>query len=526
MSFAHSDHAVFDEVIAALSRPAIYPHAADKLRFIQTHISYVFLAGAFAYKVKKPVCFEFVDFSTIEKRRHFCEEELRLNRVYAPEIYLDVLPVRRNSAGAYTLGGSEGDGPAVEYALQMRRFDETLLDVHLRDGLTQPHAEFIGQELARLHAAAHTDAQVAAFGGAARMRAIADENFAIARRFLGDTESRADAERKEQFADRLFGQWGVLLDARRDEGMVRECHGDLYLSNICVLRERGGEVLRFFDRIEFNDQFKNIDVMYDLAFLLMDLRFRKRADLGAVVLNTYLEHSGDYRGAVLRPLFELMRANIRGAVLSLKTAEPEVAADDREKARTDARAYFKLAAAYATPPKGKLILTCGVSGSGKTTVARAIAPRLNAVHIRADALRKHLAGVPIDKRGGEDLYTPEHTARTYAELIDIGAQLAAQGDTVILDATFANRTHREQAYAAAAQHDVPVHIIHCRADLATAKARLKTRPPDVSDATADVIEAQVRAFDGLTHDEQARTIEWGPGDSKDWVTLEKKLKEA
>ncbi|MEX2016685.1 MAG: AAA family ATPase, partial [Candidatus Hydrogenedentales bacterium] len=419
------------DLIACMGGAGFYPHPAGAgVEVIQTHISYVFLAGDYAYKVKKPVRFEFLDFSTLDKRRHYCEEELRLNRLYAPELYLDVLPIRQNAAGEFILGGSDAGATIVEYTLQMRRFAETLLDVHQRGGLTHDHASAIGRELARLHACAHTDAHVASFGGAIRMRAIAEENFRIARRFIGDTESDADAALKERFTASLFARWGDVLDARRDGGRVRECHGDLYLSNICVLRdangESGGDALRFFDRIEFNDQFKNIDVMYDLAFLLMDLRFRGRTDLAAIVLNTYLEQSGDYRGALLRPLFELIRANIRGAMLSLKSAEPEVSADDRVNAREEARAYFQLAVGYATPPRGKLILMCGISGSGKTTVARALAPRLAAVHVRADALRKHLAGVPLDERGDASLYSDDHTARTYDELIDVGAQLAAQ----------------------------------------------------------------------------------------------------
>lgn len=491
-------------LIEQMQTPSFYPHETrPPIRLIQTHVSYVLLTGLYAYKVKKPVNLGFLDYSTIEKRKHFCEEELRLNKQFSPDIYLDVAPIFAK-AGAYSLHRPAYGAQPVEYAVRMRQFDddELLLKVFERGEFDEALARRLGCRLAELHAKAGTDEVIARYGAPERVGETAFENFEALRPCLGECFDRRHFDELRTFTNDFLRDNRRLLEKRAASGKIRECHGDLHLNNVCLHEGR----IELFDRIEFNDAFKNIDVMYDLAFLLMDLRYRGRVDLANIVMNTYLEWSGDYTGALLLPLYLSMRALIRAKVAALAVRDPGIPADQRARAAESAIRHFEHAYSYTRSGKGRIVLMSGLSGSGKSTVARELAKRLDGIHVRSDAVRKHLAGVALDEHG-EAIYSEAFTRATYDTLTELGVLLASKGATVILDAKFDRRRARAKVFEKAAGFEVPIAIVFCRAELHTLKQRLSRRIEDVSDAVASMVDAQADAFEGFDADESQRVIE-------------------
>jgi aminoglycoside phosphotransferase family enzyme/predicted kinase len=476
--------------IRHLLRPDAYPHpTSGPVVLVQTHISYVLLTGPYVYKVKKPVDLGFVDFSTLERRRHFCEEEVRLNRRGAPGLYLGVVPIARgDGAGAgLVLGGS---GRAVEYAVKMRQFPEEGVFSRLlaRGALGESDVE----QLAATVAAYHADAPrqpTGRFGRPDDLLAGIREDHRQSERFFGRFQTRDRLDVTDAFTERFVSSHRDLLAARLAGGHVRECHGDLHLGNICRWEDR----TLLFDCIEFNERYRWIDTMHDAAFTAMDLEARGRRDLATAFINAYAELTGDWDGLRLLPLYLCRYAYVRAKVSSMLADEPEAEPSARESAGEAAKRYYELAHAYASPRGrggGRLLVMCGPSGSGKSTIARALARRLGAAHVRSDAVRKHLAGVPLRARAGADVYAPVMTERTYARLLELGTALAAEGHTVILDARYSRRAQRGPLIEAAAARGIPLRILHCTLPPELLVARLDRRQGDVSDATAELLEAQ------------------------------------
>jgi uncharacterized protein len=492
------DHDTQAALIDAMRRPAFYPHdTAPQIRLVQTHLSYVLLTGPFAYKINKAVDLGFADYSTLEKRRHFCNEEIRLNRLYAPDLYVDVVPIHEGANG-FSLEANESE--PLEYAVKMRQFrdQDLLLHVFERGELTRDAVEFIARRIAQFHENAVTDAEIAVYGKPEAVAGVVYDNLDSIAQSVGSRWP------KDQF-DRLFrnslnqlNRYRVLLAQRAAHGFVRECHGDLHLGNICYFEGQ----IEFFDRIVFNDAFKNIDVMYDLAFLYMDLEYRGRADFANRLLNVYLEETNDFEGVRLLRFYAGCRAQIRAKVLAIEADEKEIPDAERPEMNREAKAYFDLAFQYAeeTPPAPVTIM-CGVAGSGKSTVAREYAMRSGAVCLRSDAVRKLLA------KPGDKPYTDEMTERTYAFLIDEGLTLAKAGFPAVLDATFLQRDWRMRAIEACRSHNLSVRIFHCNADLDTLKTRVKTRVGDKSDANVSVLEMQLDAFEPFGEVERAHVTE-------------------
>ena len=491
-------------LIQAMLKPSFYPHAAPgPIHLVQTHISYVVLTGEYAYKMKKPVDLGFLDFSTLDKRRHYCHEELRLNKLSAPALYLEVLPIVEMDGG-YRFAAPGEDEDAVEYALKMRQFDEgqLLTNVFERGELTEERIVEIAQKLAALHRASLTNDAIAEFGRPESVAAMAEENYGHVRPFIGTTQDEEQFKATKAFTDAFIRENGAIFERRRVGGKIRECHGDLHLNNICIHDGR----IEFFDRIEFTDLFKNIDVIYDLAFLMMDLQFRGRKDLANILANTYLEQTGDYEGALLLPLYLTMRAYIRGKVNSIRQADQHLDAEKRSAAIEEAKAYFKHAWEYTRPKQGAVLCMSGLSGSGKSTIARRLAQPLDALHLRSDAVRKHLAGIPLEETS-ETLYTEDMTRRTYGELARLGMQLAAEGFTVVLDARFGRAEERREAIESAEARGLRLKFLLCSTGLATMKQRLRDRAADVSDATSALVDQQAAEFEAFSEAERALTIE-------------------
>ncbi|RME81326.1 MAG: hypothetical protein D6771_08480, partial [Zetaproteobacteria bacterium] len=370
-------------MIASLRDPQNLPHPAADVELKETHISWVLLAGEFAYKIKKPVNFGFLDFSTLDARKRYCELEVELNRRMAPELYLGVLPVRRQGARFFI---GEGTGEIVDWAVWMRRFpDEDLLDARLARGDFDPAwMEALALRVARFHA----QAQVApeGFGTAAQLREHVLDNIAVARRWVGRGLDAALVDALAAWAERTCADKAELIEARRREGYVRACHGDLHLRNIVLWR---GEPIPF-DCIEFNDDFRFIDVMNDVAFLVMDLDARKHPAFGLRFLSVWLEQTGDYAGLALLDLFRFYRAGVRGKV-ALLTAGGTADEHTRAQFIEEARRYFQLAQSYTMPRTPKLYAVGGFSGSGKSHLARIGMEKAHALVIRSDATRKRIA---------------------------------------------------------------------------------------------------------------------------------------
>ncbi|MDK1020882.1 MAG: AAA family ATPase [Candidatus Hydrogenedentes bacterium] len=491
-------------LIEAMLKPSFYPHTVPgPIQLVQTHISYVVLTGGYAYKVKKAVDLGFLNFSTLERRRHYCHEELRLNKLFAPALYLEVVPIVGTDGGyRFALPGEEDN--AVEYAVKMKQFEESqlLINVFERGELTEERILEIATKLAALHRASLTNESIAEYGRPESVAAMAEENYGHVRPFIGTTQDEEQFKETKAFTDAFIRENGAIFERRRAEGMIRECHGDLHLNNICIYNGR----IEFFDRIEFTDLFKNIDVIYDLAFLMMDLQYRGRKDLANILVNTYLEQRGDYEGALLLPLYLSMRAYVRGKVNSILQAGEHLDAGERNAAIEEAKAYFKHAWEYTRPKQGAVLCISGLSGSGKSTIARRLAQPLDALYLRADAVRKHLAGIPLEETG-ESLYTEEMTRRTYSELTRLGMRLADRGFTVILDAKFDRVEERRETIESAGARGLPLKFLLCSTGLATMKQRLRNRRGDVSDATSDLLEQQAAEFEAFSEAERALTIE-------------------
>jgi len=484
-------------LIEQMLQPGFYPHAVkEPIQLIQTHISYVLLTGDFAYKVKKPMNFGFLDFSTLEKRKHFCHEELRLNQRGAAELYLEVLPVTLVGE-QYQMGGA---GEPVEYVLKMHAFPQDALFSSLfeQGKLDEAHLEELGRVVAQYHAKTETNDYIKSFGEVPQVRAAIDENYQQTMKYIGGPQTQDQFEETKAYTDHFFAEYPELFKSRIQNDYIRECHGDLHLRNICLWHDK----ILLFDCIEFNEPFRFVDVMYDVAFTVMDLEARHRKDLGNAFLNTYLEQTGDWEGLQVLPLYLSRQAYVRAKVGSFVLDDPGIPASEKEEAVKAAAAYYKLAWDYTKPRQGRLILMSGLSGSGKSTTARYLARQLGAIHVRSDAVRKHLAGIPLQERGGDDLYTPEMTQKTYTRLLDLGVMLASIGFSVILDAKYDKQLLRQQAIAQAQEYQVPIEMIHCTAPVEVLRSRLQTRTGDIADATADLLTSQAEQAEAFTEKEK------------------------
>ncbi len=470
------------EVIRFLADPA--SHGGAPVERIDTHISTVILTGRSVFKLKKAVRLPFLDFTTLAARKAACDAELAINRRAAPDLYLGVMAVTRTAAGDLALGG---DGEAVDWVVEMRRFDQsTLFDRLVRTGgLDRPRLNQLTEAIAAFHRAAPVRRDK---GGAAGLAWTIDTNRASMLPHVSAILPAAQVERLAGESRAALARLGPLMEARRDAGMVRHCHGDLHLGNICLFDGRP----TLFDAIEFSEDIACIDVFYDLAFLLMDLDHRGARPMANWVLNHYLDLTADFDGVGLLPLFLSARAAIRAHVAAT------IAANGGGGERiTEARAYLDAALAYLSPPPPRLLAVGGLSGSGKSRMGRELATFLavpGAAVVRTDSLRKHLMGVAIHDRLGPEGYGEETTERTYRTLYDTCARLLAAGHSAVADAVFARPDQRAAIEAVAARAGVRFDGLWLDAPPDLAAARILGRKANVSDATPEVLQRQL-AYD-------------------------------
>lgn len=484
-----SSHVVADqgEVAAFLADPASHGAGVERVERIDTHAAMIFLAGERAYKVKRAVKFTYMDFSTLARRHAFCRKEVEVNRRTAPDLYLGVQAVRRAPGGGLSLGG---DGTAVEWLVVMRRFrQEHLFDRLAQDGKLTPRLMLAASDaIAAFHDTA--DRLSNAGGGGAGLRWVVEENCQeLAERpdLFPAAEAADFTERSGECLARLEG----LLETRLARGFVRRCHGDLHLRNICLIDGRA----TLFDAIEFNDAISSIDVLYDLAFLLMDLDHRGLQPYANLVLNRYLRDDAALTGLAALPLFLSARAAVRAKV-SASAAASQAGAQAKRRLEREARRYFRAAAAYLDPPMPRLVAVGGLSGSGKTCLARRLAQHLGAVpgaiHLRSDVIRKQLGGVGELRRLAASAYSREMNARVYAEIVRRARGALMAGHAVLADAVYARPAEREALDALARDLGVGFAGLWLDAPDAALLTRVAGRRDDASDATAEVVRRQLK----------------------------------
>ena len=486
-------------LVAAMSQPGFYPERPAKIEIIQTHISYVFIAGDAVYKIRKPIRFAFLDYSSLERRYHFSQEEVRLNRRLAPHVYLGVFAIVYREGG-FVLGEqvSAPDGPdVVEYAVKMRRLPEDrMLERLVGEGrVGKEEIRRIADRIAEFHLSASTEC-AAKYGEPSAIWQAVSENLAECEPFVGETVSKPEYEKIARFVRGFAETHRELFRQRISQGRVREGHGDLRCEHICL-----SDGIVVFDCVEYSEQLRYCDVASDVGFLAMDLDRLGASALGDELVAAYVEKTGD------RALFELLRfykchrAVVRGKVQSLKSREAEVSEAERDKARNLALMCFRLAYQYVRGAEPALVAVCGLAGTGKSTVARTLARHTGFVVFNSDVIRKRLFGLdPTSRTGagyGAGIYDPHATERTYDALLAAAAKTLADGKGVIVDATFKDAAHRWRFVAMARRLSVPVVFVECRADESEVMRRLlarERRADEVSDATMEVYARQKAEF--------------------------------
>ncbi|GEM_PF-30307 len=488
-------------LIAALA--AQLRQLGEQVSTFETHISWVLVAGRYAYKFKKPVCFDFVDFSTLASRHHYCLEELRLNRRLAPELYLAVVAV----GGTVDHPVLDSDGEAIDYAVKMRAFpQEAIWTERIRAGtIVAAEADLLARKLARFHATAAVAPAASDWGSSAAVGRLGEDDLRVIGSLLPSAQAGAQWRRISALLARRFKEVLHLLDARKALGSIRECHGDLHSANIVTI---GGDVTAF-DCIEFNDRLRWIDVLDDIAFLCMDLRYRERPDLAARCLNAYLEETGDYPGLPALRYYETARALVRCKVALLRAAQMP-GMRDAEQWQAQAASYLRFALAMEQPASPSvLMITHGFSGSGKSTFAQSLVDEFGAIRLRSDVERKRLHG--LDPHAGAaaalqaGVYAPDASASVYARLWTLAASVIAAGRPVVVDAAFLKRAQRDQFLQLAKQAGVPFLILDVYASPATLRDRVVARAcrhQDPSDAGLAVLDYQLATHEALGADER------------------------
>lgn len=496
-------------LITALQNPALYPHPVDGFQLIETHISWVLLTGEYAYKIKKPMNFGFLDFTGLDQRQHFCNEELRLNQRLTEGLYLEVLPIT-GSVDAPQIGGN---GEAIEYALKMRQFPQgqMLSTLQANGELNAMHIDQMARQIAEFHLQTPKVAAEQPYGSPESVMAPVEQNFEQIRPFLSDKADLLQLDNLQAWARSSFERLQGLFASRKANGFTRECHGDIHLGNATLIN---GQVV-IFDCIEFNEPFRMTDVYADLGFLAMDLEDRGLKSLSRRLVSQYLELTGDYAGLELLNFYKAYRAMVRAKVALFSLPAD---ADHVQRATTlrQYRNYANLAESYSAIPSNFLAITHGVSAVGKSHVAMRLVEALGAVRLRSDVERKRLFA------DSKDLYSADVSAATYTRLNELASVVLHAGFPVVVDATYLKHAQRQATAQVAESTGAPFLILDCAAPKAVIAGWLAQRQAqndDPSDATMDVIEAQLASREPLTADEVVRSRHVETNVSSDLDTL-------
>jgi uncharacterized protein len=527
-------------LLAQLTRPQAFPYTLppqEQIVVLQTHASAVLLAGDRAYKLKKALDFGFFDYSTPGLRRQFCEQEVLLNSRLAPDIYLGVAPVLALADGTFHFGATFAPGQiaqpgaqlaggqVVDYAVVMRRLPEeaTLASRVSRGTATPELLAAVAEPIARFHASVHTNKHIAEFGSLRVVRGNWEENFEQMRPYIGRSLDQATFECISTYIHEFFSGYAALFTTRMRDQRIRDCHGDLRLQHVYILEQAENELpeIAVVDCIEFNERFRFSDVAAEIAFLTMELDASGRSDLSRAFVDAYVELTDDRELYELLPFYACYRACVRGKVLSFQLDQPEVPAEQRESVRREASDLFTLAAGYASgPTRPTLLLTGGLMGTGKSTLATRLHAQLGWALLSSDITRKQLAGLeatpPQFANFGEGLYSSAWTERTYQTMFEQAATLLSTGRSVILDATFGKLAHRHAAAQEAALHGANLVFLECQAPREVTLQRLASRwqarldqqpglASAASDARPDLYDAQADAWQPFYSEEEPAT---------------------
>ena len=492
-------------LIAALQQADVYDHPVQAIELIETHISWVILTGDYVYKIKKPVDLGFLDFSTLGKRRHCCMEEVRLNRRLAPDLYLGVVTI----TGTPERPQPGGTGAAIEYAVQMAQFpQQAQFDRMLaRGALTALHLDAVAQLVADFHRRADVAAADSAFGDPVTVFRPVEENFRQVRDCIGqDAPALGQLAVLEEWSRETFERLRGVIGSRKAGGFVRECHGDLHLRNLAWV---DGRPLAF-DCIEFNPALRWIDVISEVAFLVMDLQDHEQAQLARRFLNGYLEHGGDYAGVRMLPFYLAYRAMVRAKVEAIRLSQPGTGGAGRDAGLDAFHGYLGLAGRYTAASRPVLLVTRGLSASGKTTLTQPLLEQLGAIRIRSDVERKRLFDLPAQADGqaavGQGIYTPEAGRITYARLVELAGTVLEAGFSVIVDAACLKADQLALFRTLADTHGVACVILEFHAPADVLRARIVQRGKGASDADLAVLEHQLANWQALPESDAASCI--------------------
>ena len=513
-------------LVHALLDPDVYSHPVHDLQLIETHISWVILTGPFVYKIKKPIDLGFLDFSTLDKREFFCARELELNKRLAPQLYLTVVSI----TGSAQRPAIDGDGEVIEYAVKMAQFpQEAQLDRMLHTGkLTQFHISATADKVAEFHLHLVNSHLADKYGSPGQVLAPIKENFSqIRQRQCSENTQELDA--LETWVDRQYSQLVPVMAARKAAGFIRDCHGDIHLRNVAW---HENEIV-IFDCIEFSDDLRRIDVISEVAFMVMDLDHRKRKDLGSWFLNRYLEHTGDYAGLRLLRFYLVYRALVRAKVDCIRANQEHISTTERAEALQEYLSYVRLASSYTQYHRPVLILMYGLSGSGKTHVSDSLLTILPAVRIRSDIERKRLYGLEEkDRTGGgvvnAGIYTQSASQRTYALLQEYAEIILKSGYNVIIDAAFLYRHQRSVFLEFAESIGSATVILECSAPDPVLKQRIRERighDRDASDADIEVLQHQLKNREPLDNAELKLCISVDTSEEIDINALSQSIKQ-
>ncbi len=486
--------------LKSLLKPQAYPEPTIYVKLLQTHVSFLFITDNFVYKIKKPVDFGFLNFTTLDRRRFYCGEEVRLNSRLSPEIYLGVVELRESPEGPIF----GGDGRIIDYAVKMKRLpEERMLQRLLADGLIgEDEVKRIAGTIGKFHCTAARSEDINNYGSIPAIKRNWDENFQQAAEFVNLTLSKKDLGFITRWVEDFIAKNEELLNSRIANGFIRECDGDLHMENICLT-----DKVYIFDCIEFNRRFSCSDTAADIAFLLMDLDFLQRQDLSVMLANKYMAVTGDRELPLLVDFYKVYRAFIRGKVESFRLNDPNIPDEEKEAARERATRYFRLARSYILRQKlsPTLLITCGLMGSGKSSIANALSFELGLETATADAVRKKIAGISpyqhSENAFSQGIYTPDWNSATYGELLNLAEQALRNNQSIIIDATFRRGEDRNAFRSLAERLHAKFHIIEISCSEKTIKDRLNTRryqPKEISDGNWALFAMQKKEFEPVS----------------------------
>lgn len=478
-----------DRLIQALQQPDVFPHPVQHFEIIETHLSWVILTGPFAYKIKKAVNLGFQDFTTLEKRKHFCEKEITLNQRLAPSLYDSVVPI----TGTENSPSLTKTGPVIEYAVKMHQFSQTGLLSRWgeKHSLSLSMIDDLASQLALFHQKAEQCPLNFSYGSPENVFAPMQANFDTLRTLKAANAYHEHISRIEKWTQNKLTELRTVIEKRKQAGWVRACHGDLHLGNIVLVDQKP----LIFDCIEFNEPFRWIDVMNDLGFLQMDLDRYSASDLGHYLINRYCERTLDYEGLLLLRFYQCYRAMVRAKITAFQLEIPHTA-EQKEKLQQDLKQFFDLAERYTQPLCASLTITCGVSGSGKTYESQKLLMKSGAIRLRSDVFRLSLFS------NKKERYTQAATQKVYQTLLEQAEMLLHAGYPVIIDAACLKREQRELFFDLAQKLQITFHILALDAPSALLYERIQQRANDPSEATIEIVDKQIKEQDPLSEDEK------------------------